>query len=387
MTLAFRPALLYAGLYATMFAVIGTMLPYWPVWLSGRSLDAPAIGLVIGATQWSKVVINPIAGSLADRTGKRRGLMMGLAILSFLCFAALTVTDGFWLLFLFSALASSLFASLMPLSEVLTLRAARDSGLDYGRIRLWGSISFVLMALGVGPLVGWLGTETVIWTILFVVACTIALLPALPAPPVPPAPKADGGLRQLSRNRPYLLMLAAAGFSQASHAVYYGFSSLHWLDAGLSETMVGLLWAIGVVAEILLFAFGKAVLARIGPAWLLMLGAASGLIRWPLMALTSDPLILAAVQLLHAGTFGAAHLGAMYLLSRTIAPELSGRAQALYSSVSMGALVGIAVVLAGPLYAALGAWAFLTSALWSAVGCVAAWKLLRSGEIREVVPF
>jgi PPP family 3-phenylpropionic acid transporter len=136
-------------------------------------------------------------------------------------------------------------------------------------------------------------------------------------------------LRQLLRQRDYALFVLAAGLLQASHAVYYGFGSLHWRSAGLSDRLIGLLWSEGVLAEILLFAFSAGMLRRIGPLNLLLLGAGGGIVRWTFTAATSDPVALVGLQLLHGLTFGAAHLGAMHYMARAVSPGLTASAQSL----------------------------------------------------------
>ncbi|HIJ62886.1 MAG TPA: MFS transporter, partial [Rhodospirillaceae bacterium] len=141
--------------------------------------------------------------------------------------------------------------------------------------------------------------------------------------------------------------------------IYYGFATLHWRAAGLSGPLIGALWAEGVIAEVVLFAFGRRVVARLGPRRLLAIAGAAGVLRWSVLGLTSDPWAVAAVQLLHAATFGATHLGAMHFISAAAPAGLSARAQALYASVTVGLAPGLAMLAAGGLYQAMAGQAFL----------------------------
>jgi PPP family 3-phenylpropionic acid transporter len=167
---------------------------------------------------------------------------------------------------------------------------------------------------------------------------------------------------------------------QASHAAYYGFATLHWRAAGLSDGAIGALWAEGVVAEIVLFAFSGAIAKRFGPARLLLIGAAAGVVRWGVLGWTADLAVVAAVQWLHALTFAATHLGAMHFLVRAIPREHSATAQTLYAALGVGVLMGVAMIISGEIYGALAGAAFYAMAVMSALGGLASIVLARSWQ-------
>ena len=181
----------------------------------------------------------------------------------------------------------------------------------------------------------------------------------------------------LLSNKRFLLFLLSASLLQACHMVFYGFSTLHWRAAGIDETTIGILWSLGVVAEIVLFSQGNRVVNRLGPMGLLTLAGLGGLIRWTVLGFTTWVPALIVAQTLHAATFGAFHLGAMHYLSRNIPLSLSARAQGLYSSGVTGIAQGAGMLLAGPLYHAFGGYAFLTMGLFSALGIFATRLLAR----------
>jgi MFS transporter, PPP family, 3-phenylpropionic acid transporter len=187
----------------------------------------------------------------------------------------------------------------------------------------------------------------------------------------------------LLRRRAYVLVLLAGSLVQSSHAVLYGFSTLHWTAHGIDSFTIALLWATGVIAEIVLFAFGGRMVARMGSGWLFALAGGAGVLRWIVSGLTVSPLLLAPVQALHALTFGAAHLGAMQFMSRAVPPQLSATAQSLYSAIAVGGTYGLAMWLSGGLYAALGGGAFHVMAAMSAAGTVVGVLLARrwKGEL------
>jgi PPP family 3-phenylpropionic acid transporter len=373
--------------YGVLFTVIGVMLPFWPAWLESRGLEAVQIGLIMAASQWSKVLVNPVVSSRADRTGRPRRLMVVMALFSLAGFAALTPLTGFWPLFLLAVPATACLAALMPLAESVAMAAVRVAGADYGRMRLWGSLTFVLAATGAGAALDVLPVETVVPTaILGGVALTALAAMALPSPPAAAGPdaaagrlrmRARDGWRRLVADPTFLLFLACVGLSQASHAPYYGFATLHWRAAGLSDLFIGLMWALGVLVEIALFAAGNRVLARLGPKGLLLAAALGGLLRWSVLAATAAPVALIAVQGLHGLTYAAGHLGAMHFIARAVPLSHTVRAQGLYSAWALGAALGLAMVASGWLYEHWGGGAFLLGTALCALSLLAGWALAR----------
>jgi PPP family 3-phenylpropionic acid transporter len=181
----------------------------------------------------------------------------------------------------------------------------------------------------------------------------------------------------LLADRRMLLLLLAVGAIQSSHAVLYGFGTIHWLAAGHDVAAVGALWTIGVVAEIVLFAAGARVLSRLDGAWLLALGGAAAAARWLVAGLTTDLAVLVVIQLLHGLSFGATHLAAMSLLVRLAPARLGATAQALHAAISWGGVFGVVILASGALYGALGGAAFYPMAALGAAGAAGAARLAR----------
>jgi PPP family 3-phenylpropionic acid transporter len=182
-------------------------------------------------------------------------------------------------------------------------------------------------------------------------------------------------MRAFAGDLRFWVFVAAASALQASHQVYYGFGTLYWRSLDFSEATIGLLWAEGVLAEILLFWQGQNLLTRLGPAGLMALGGAAGILRWSLAGMLTSLPSIAALQLLHALTFGASHLGAMHFLSRAVPLSAAASAQSVYAAVSSGIGGGLAMIVAGMLYAAYGGGAYLFMALLSAAGLLGAVRL------------
>jgi PPP family 3-phenylpropionic acid transporter len=375
-TLARRRARLGTSLgafYAASFLVVGIQLPFWPVWLAGRGLDAQDIALLFAAAIWAKVVATPVIGALADRLGRPRAVMVALAGAACLGYAALWRAEGFWPLLWLNLAAGVAQSALMPLGDSITLAAVRGARLDYGRIRVWGSLSFIIAAVGSGWLLGGMATVALDNTVLvLVLAASVTLLLACLAVPSAPAGPVAGSrwraLGEFAADRRFWLFVASGAALQSSHQLYYGFGTLYWRELGFPDPVIGVLWAEGVAAEILLFWLSAPLVARIGPLGLMALGGVAGILRWSLLGLMPGLAAAAVLQLLHGLTFGASHLGAMYFLARSVPPGAAASAQSLYAAISAGLGSGLVMLAAGAIYTAYGGQGYLFMALLSTAG-------------------
>ncbi len=363
--------------YALLFAAVGIQLPFWPVWLSDRGLGAAEIGVVTATAYLARLVVTPVVGSIVDRRGDRRRPMMVLAAGAALAWTLFAGTHALGPIVVVSLLAGGLWAAVIPVGDSLAMMAAAQWRLDYGRLRLWGSAAFIAAAALVGHLLAHLPAAALVWLIAGLLAATAlscALLPDLRAPTGlgRPAP-----LRPLLTSAPFLLFVACTACNQASHTLYYAFATLHWRAAGISDDAIGLLWSEGVVAEIVLFAFSGPLVRRLGPVPLLLAAGLGGVLRWSVLGATTWLPALVLAQVLHAATFGCAHLGAMHFLSRAAPPGLAVRAQGLYAAVALGAAPGLMSPLTGELYQAFGGGAFAAMAALSLATAGAAWALGR----------
>lgn len=372
----------YAGVYGGIFLIVGIMLPFWPLWLTSRGLEAAEIGVIFALGAWVRVLTDPLVTHAADRTGDGRTVLIVCAALCAVGFAGFIPAWGFWPIALVTLFQSMFLRALIPLSETQTMTAVLADRLDYGRIRLWGSIAFVLAALGTGRLLDDGAPDTVLWLVLGAAALTFVASLMLPRRIAAAPARGTGSIRPLLRDRPVLLFLVAASLVQASHAVLYGFGTLHWTAAGHSESVVGWLWAGSVIVEIGLFAVGGPIIARTGSVRLLAAGAACGIARWLLFASTAALAGLVVGQILHAATFAATHLAAMHFIARRAPAGLSATLQGIYAAVS-GIVMGLAMLAAGGLYARFAGGAFLPmAALCAVAGCASfvLWTVLRQRD-------
>lgn len=341
--------------YGAIFVVLGVSLPYFPLWLQWRGLSAFEIGVVTSVPLFIRIVATPMIGFAADRAQSVRRIVILAAACGLLSAAVLMVSAGVWMILIFFTLFQISSLALMPLAEVAAMQGVREKGLDYGRMRLWGSISFIAANVGGGLVIADYGKATIMP--ILVAGSVLALAAGWYLPERQSTGAATGpgrmnwrDVRAALRYRGLLGVMIAGGIIQSSHAVYYAFSAIHWQAQGIDGRWFGLLWGVGVVAEIVLFAYAGSVLLRIGAVAMIALGAAGGIVRWGLMALDPSFVALVFLQLLHGLTFGATHLGTVHAIQERVGADRAASAQALHSALSSGVLMGLTTVVAGGLY-------------------------------------
>jgi PPP family 3-phenylpropionic acid transporter len=270
----------------------------------------------------------------------------------------------FWPLLLTTGAAMVLWQLSLPATEALALTGVRRFRLDYGRMRVSGSIGFILANLGAGAILGVMTSETIFW--LMAGGLTLTMIAGFTLPVTPPAIRAldDAArperkpAREILGNPAFLALLAAGGLIHASHGAVYSFGSLYWQQLGFSGVEIGSLWAIGVVCEVVLFLWSGAAVRKVGDVGLILLGALGALLRWSLFPLDFGFGGFLLVQSLHGLSFGAAFLGIQHAIARIVPEEMTASAQGIYAMMTAILMAGI-TALAGPLYGAFGGDAFL----------------------------
>lgn len=366
-----------AALYAAMFAVLGVQLPFFPVWLKAKGLDAGTIGLVLAAPIVVRVFAITFAARVADRHDALRAAIMVASAASVLGYALVGVSSGA-LAILASYMAASLaFTPLTPLSDAYALKGLAARGRAYGPVRLWGSAAFIVGTFIAGVASDMIAARDLIWLIVagYGVNAVVALMLAPLDTGAPQAIETPKPTQKLLRDKAFIAAIVAASLLQSSHAVYYGFSALAWRAAGFDGTSIAALWALGVIAEIVLFASQARLPALMTPAVLLIVGGLGGALRWTAMALDPPAVLLPFLQLLHALSFGATHLGTLgFVASRAPAGRVA-TAQA-YLAVALGTTMAGATALSGVLYEGYGSLAYAAMAL-AAIGGGAAGYVAR----------
>ncbi len=364
-----------AFVFVAIFFALGLHMPYFPVWLQSRGLSAESVGLVLGVITWMRVFANPLFGRLSDKLGSVKLPAVALAVGTAASYGLFGVTSTLLEMMAVGVLLGFMFSPLVPLTDSVAIRLGNAGRADYGRLRLWGSAAFIA-ASKVGGMILERGTEDDILTAVRIAAVVVVLavvfMPSRGAlPPREPQVAGRGKPR-----RSHVAFLLTTGILHASHAMLYVFGTTHWRTLGVDDATIGSLWSVGVVAEIGLFALGARTQKRLGSTGLLLLAAGGGLLRWPLLAIVTWTPALYGVQLLHACTFAALHLGAMAYVQERVSDEATATVTALYSA-SSGVGIGLAMLSVGTLYGALGGTTYAVMAGLSACGLVGAVVLAR----------
>ncbi|HEX2565532.1 MAG TPA: MFS transporter [Burkholderiales bacterium] len=364
--------------YFAYFAYAAAMVAYFPPYLSSRGLDAGEIALVVALPQLARIFAPTAWGWLADRTGAQRGIVAFSCAVMAVAFPALALAHGVGELAVIVALMSVLSAGALPIVESLALASLSGAPGRYGPIRLWGSIGFILVVLGGGA---WLDAKPVESVPIALGALALAALAASAGLPRGSAHARLHG-KQRVPSSPAITHLLAAGFCMAAaHGVLYGFLTLHLQRMGYSGAVIGMLWSLGVVAEIAIFLYLPAIFRRYSLAGILLASLLVGVARFLAIGwLAGVFALLLAAQVLHAITFGAFHAASIAAVHRVFPASAQGLGQTLFSSLSYGA-GGAAGALAGGWGWERGgpALAFSLAALATLIGAYFAYRLKRAG--------
>ncbi len=379
MTTPHLPAKRLAGFYFFYYATVGAFLPFWAPYLAVRGFTPAQMGLAFGLMGVTRSIMPLVWGWWADHSSSRVRLIRWASVLSFLVFLGIPFApDIFWIGVLM--VTYSLFwHALLPQFEVIALNHVSLSGADYSRVRLWGSVGFVVAVLGLGPLLDHIGMLPLPWLVsIFWVGMVVLAWRVPDAIVATPEAHSRISLWVVLRRPQVLALLAVCLCSQLSFAPYYNFFTLFLERHGYSRGFAGFLWAFAVIAEIGLFVVVGRMILRFGARRLMIVILATTALRWLLTAVAVDSLwILLLVQLSHALTFGAYHAVAMDYVQRVFPPSLQGRGQAVYNGVAYGIGGSVGALAAGFMWDGVSPEAvFLGASLVAALGTLIAWRRL-----------
>lgn len=367
-----------SSFYFFYFALLGALVPYWGLFLQNRGFDATEIGELMAILMATKVVAPNLWGWLGDHLGHRMRIVRLASLVSLLAFLTMFWAESYWALALAITLYSFFWNASLPQFEVVTFIYLKERAAHYARIRIWGSIGFVVTVMLLGVLVDVQGPEIVLPAVLLVFVgiwlSSLTVSDPDPEPHVADQPSLLSVLR-----RPTILAFFAAVFlMQVGHGPYYSFYSIHMQDYGYSKTLIGQLWALGVLAEVALFLVMHRMLERWGARRVLLVSLALGAVRWLVIGWLPEYWgALLFAQLLHAATFGTFHASAIHLVHEYFRGRHKGRGQALYSSVSFGAGGAVGALASGYAWAGLGpAVTFTIAACASLLGAVIVWRFI-----------
>ena len=374
-----RFAVRLALFYGTLFGLVGTHLPFFPVWLKAIGIDASWIGIITAVPSVTRFTALPFLTALAERRQALRGGMMVAAFATATGFALIGTQHQPLAILLVFAVTACLWTTLTPLTDGYALRGVARYGLNYGPLRLWGSAAFVVGALACGLLVDLIAAKHLIWVIASVAALgalvSLGLQPL--DSPKPAAASARGGTALL-RDPGFLAIIAASALIQGSHAAYYVFASIAWQQSGLGGLTIAGLWSLGVLAEIVVFALSPRFTLQ--PSSLVVIAALSAVARWVITAQDPPIAVLAVVQLAHGLTFGLTMVGTMGLLIRHVPVHVMARGQG-YLAACTGIVSSTASISSGVIFARYGQGVYYVMAAMALTGASVMW--LARGRLNQ----
>ena len=369
-----------SGFYLFYFATLGALIPYWSLYLKSLGFGPAEIGELMALLTATKIVAPNVWGWISDHTGRRMPIVRLASLLTALSFAAVFFVQGFWWLALVMVLFSFFWNASLPQLEVTTLAYLGDNAHRYSTIRLWGSIGFIIAVVTLGRLFDHHGPELLPYVLLVLLAGIWLMSLQVPEREVSLAHIDHEPLRQVLKRPEVLGFLGMCFLMAASHGPYYTFYTIYLQEHGYTRSVIGQLWALGVVAEIGVFLVIHRLLPRFGLRAILLTSIALATLRWLLIGSFVDHLaMLIFAQLLHAASFGSYHAAAIHLVSKFFTGRHRGRGQALYSSLGLGAGGAIGSLYSGYLWVSLGpTWAFTIAAALSAGAFVVVWRRIRA---------
>ncbi|MDN5849802.1 MAG: MFS transporter [Nitrococcus sp.] len=377
-----------AAFYFFFFAVVGGLVPYWGAYLRSLGFGASAIGELIAVLYASKIIAPNVWGWLADHSGQRMATVRFACVVAVVAFAGVQISQSYAWLALTLALFGFFWNAALPQFEANTMSHLGVNDHHYGRIRLWGSIGFIAAVMLLGLFIDRMGLRIVPWALLLLLAGLAVASMLAPSAPAHTHGVPNEPFRRVLLQPNVLGFLAACFLLQASHGPYYVFYSIYLADHGYSGVVIGALWALGVVAEIMVFLMMHRWLPRFGPRRLMTTALVLAVVRWTLVGTFPGWVSLqAGAQILHAGTFAVYHAVAISLINRFFTGPNQGRGQALYSSLTFGAGVAVGSLVSGYLWSALGAAAtWYGAAALAATGAVVASRSLPHGLLAVSLP-
>jgi len=337
-----------SGFYWFYFASLGVVVPFWSLYLQSLSFNAKEISELMAILMGTKIVAPYIWSWIADHTGHCMKIIRLGSVMSVIMFAGVFISSNFWWLALVMLLFSFFWNATLPQFEANTMNYLGVDTHKYSVVRLWGSLGFVVAVIVIGSLLDDFGYQLVPVSI-FVLYVFITVFSYMVKDAKQEVSITQNTFIFVALKKPHVIALLSICFlMQMSHGPYYTFYSIYLKEFAYSSTTLGWLWALGVIAEIVLFIFMHRLMPKYSPRFLMMLALLLTSIRWLMIGFFVESLTMIIVaQCLHAASFGLYHAVAIELIHRNFKGKLQGRGQAVYSAVSFGAGGAIGALISG----------------------------------------
>ncbi len=323
--------------YFSYYFFVGAFVPYWGLYLQSEHFSAADIGILMSLFQISRIFAPNFWGWLADHTGKRAQWIKLTSFLGLCGFMAVFWAHGFFWLFFVMAALSLFTSSTLPLAESLTLAHLATTNGHYSRIRMWGSLGFIVASVVLGFVIDVSGIKSVLWFLLLVQMTLFALSYTLPDPKLVAHENDHFSIWQVIKHPNVIALLIGCSLMVTAHGVLYNFYSIYLSQHGYSKGTIGLLWAVGVVCEIGIFMLMPKIMNRYSLKTILIISLALAVLRFSLIGVAIDHLwLLILAQSLHAATFGSFHAASVEVITQFFKGRHQAKGQAIYNSVAYG---------------------------------------------------
>jgi len=372
-----------AGFYVCSFAVLGGYMQFFPTWLhDAQGFDEKDIAIILAAQTISRTLAGPLWSGLVDRLQNARRILRWLTVGSLGAFSLFWWAPSLLLAWCVSFLFGCLYPPMHAIVDAAAVRTSSRLGFAFGRLRVCGSMSYLVMILILGSYLDTAGTDKVFGVLVVALMVTVLAAVCLPRDAAPlPAAASDAArisFWQLCRSKPFVVLLLSAGLIQGSHAMFYQLSTVYWNAHGIDKTMAAVLWGEGVVAEIILLFFARHTLDKLRPTTLLIVGGLGAAVRWSAMAATTSLPWLFAVSWLHALSFAATYLGAIRAVEARVPHHLHATAQGMVGAATAGIGMVFCGLVGGFAFDAWQGFAFFFMTGFAAIGVVLAVWLRRA---------
>lgn len=360
-----------SAFYFFYFAFLGSWVPYWSLYLEKIGFKASAIGFLISIMMATKIVAPSLWGWLADRYQHRMRIIRYGAFVSFFCFLGIFLDQSLWWLALVVGGFSFFWNAVLAQFEVVTLSHLEGRYHRYSQIRLWGSIGFIVAVSALGYLFDLVSLLALPWVLIFLLALIWVSSLFVSEKTTNTQHESTEGLASIVRKPVVIAFLVSCFLLQLAHGPYYAFFSIYLEDYGYSRTLIGQLWGLGVVAEVLLFLVMHRLFARFSVRIILLVTLTIACLRWLLIGFFAENImVLIVAQCMHAATFGSFHAVAIELVRRFFKNGHEGQGQAIYSGISFGAGGALGALIAGLLWDSSPLATFIMASIASFVALV-----------------
>ena len=376
MSAASRPAqsLNFALFFFAYYGYVGVFSPYASLYFADRGLSVTQIGILMSLMQVMRIFGPNVWGWVADQSRRRVLVLRLTSVAAALTFCGMFVGQSFMFFFALMVTVNLFTSAQGPISEALMLSSMRGDLTHYGRVRLWGSVGFIVLVTLSGYALDWQGIELMPWIALLMLVMVTSVTFSLHEEPATQHAQPSNSVRELLSRKSVLSFFASTFLMIAAHSSLYVYYSLYLSDMGYSKSVIGLMWSLGVIAEILFFFYQAPLFRRFGVRKLMLFSLAIAVIRFLMIGWGAQSLaVLLVAQVLHAATFGVHHSASVATLQRWFAGSLQARGQALYISISYGLGGTVGGLLLSACWDTFGArWVYVLAAIMSFLGLIAA---------------